>query len=735
MPPSKPKESNDPRNSSARDLFRILTRGTNIKSSAFERLSAKLPSAGTAANPQLFHDETRGQKRKRTVNKGGESDENGKYDSEPLPVVDFFASKPEVGAAAAQTTTYDDDDDDDEAEDDDGSDKPAADTPLHTQQLTKEECLQVLKSHRIKVTLMWRQQEERVRAKKSKKKAKKEQDEDEGAAAKKDGKKPLFPQPLESFSQLRSIYGISNQLACNLDEQAYREPTEVQLGSLPLLLRPDQALHGETGVGDGVDFLAVAPTGSGKTVSFLVTVINSIQSRRRREGLQESVHHELEAVIVAPTRELVHQILLEANKLTKGTGLHVAVMKKGMDPASQGRADNEEEAQADSDDDDIPKTMSAPAVDILVTTPVRLFKYLTEQGGPSEAEEEEGSTTAVTKALPTVRELVLDEADVVLDPLFRTQTLGVWTACTNPALRASFWSATMGSSIEGLVTEHVRARASSTTGMAQPRPLVRLVVGLKDAAVPNITHKLIFTGSEQGKPYALRQLFRPTSKDDFRIRLPFLVFTETVDRAVALHDEVRYDIPASAGGSSRIASLHSGLSDSARAAVVRKFRAGDIWLLITTDIVARGLDFRGLNGVVNYDVPSSAAAYVHRAGRTGRAGRQGGVAVTLWTQADVPILKTIANVIVASERQAGKTDPADSAVPSWLLDRLPDVSKGDKKKLKRGGRNKSSKITTTSGYERQKENNRLGAIEASKRRKKTQQGDGHADDEWNGLDD
>ncbi|KAL6863032.1 RNA-dependent ATPase rok1 [Amphichorda felina] len=697
---------NDPRNASARDLFKILTRGTSVKASAFDRLSARLPSAGAKANPQLFHDDVRGQKRKRAAKDPEEKD------SSDLPVVDFFAPKPEPVPEV-----------NDEPE---KSDREASPIPADTQSLTKDECRQLLKSHRIKVTLMWKH-EDRSRVKKSKKKKK----EQVTVEPKKDEKKPLLPQPLESFDQLRSVYGIPRQLDVNIAKEGYREPTEVQLGSLPILLRPDVALQDEDGLDEGVDFLAVAPTGSGKTVSFLVAAIHSILRRRAQEKLHGI--HELEAIIVAPTRELVHQIVSEGNKLAEGTGLKIVGMKKGMTPATEqqqqtalANADGDEEQSdldADSEDEEAGKAKSKDVikVDILVTTPVRLLKFLTSS--PDKAK----------KTLPTVRELILDEADVLLDPLFREETTKVWTACTNPSLRVSCWSATMGSSIEALVVDNLKARAESLN--MTPKPLVRLVVGLKDAAVPNITHKLIFTGSEQGKPYALRQLFRPTSKDDFRIRLPFLVFTETIERAMALHEEIKYDIPASAGGPSRIASLHSNLTDSARAAIIRKFRQGEIWLLITTDIVARGLDFRGVNGVVNYDVPTSSAAYVHRAGRTGRAGREGGVAVTLWTQEDTPILKTVANVIVASERQAGR--PAgESAVPQWLLDRLPDVSKEERKKLKRGGRRKAqTKITTTSGFERQKENNRRGAIEASKRRKVQGGGEGSGGGEWNGFTD
>jgi ATP-dependent RNA helicase DDX52/ROK1 len=301
----------------------------------------------------------------------------------------------------------------------------------------------------------------------------------------------------------------------------------------------------------------------------------------------------------------------------------------------------------------------------------------------------------------------------------------------------------MGSNIEALATEKLKDRVEALS--IAPKPFVRLVVGLKDTAVPNIVHKLTYTASEQGKLLALRQLLHPTGSDDSGppLRPPFLVFAQTIDRAMALHEELKYDIPLEAGGPSRIAALHSALADSARSAIMRKFRAGEIWVLITTDVLARGVDFAGVNGVVNYDVPGSAAAYVHRAGRTGRAGREGGIAVTFYTKEDIPFVKTVANVIAVSEKQAGKTGD-QAGVQKWLLDALPNVAKADRKKLKergvesrrtRGG--SKAKITSKSGYERKKDHNRQGAIDANKRRRVEAARDGGAadDGEWDGLGD
>jgi ATP-dependent RNA helicase DDX52/ROK1 len=136
-----------------------------------------------------------------------------------------------------------------------------------------------------------------------------------------------------------------------------------------------------------------------------------------------------------------------------------------------------------------------------------------------------------------------------------------------------------------------------------------------------------------------------------------------------------------------------------------EFRKGEIWIIITTDLLARGVDFRGLNGVVNYDVPTSAASYVHRVGRTGRAGREGGVAVTFYTKEDIPHVKPIANVIKASEKLRGNGE-GESSVKQWLLDALPMPSKQDRKEIKlrgveaRRSGQKSARISTKSGFDR-----------------------------------
>ncbi|QIW97425.1 hypothetical protein AMS68_002943 [Peltaster fructicola] len=490
-------------------------------------------------------------------------------------------------------------------------------------------------------------------------------------------KTPLYPDPLLNFDQLQGRSGIPTWLVRNIQDQNYHEATEVQMAAIPLLSSFKDSL--DDSLPQDCNLLAVAPTGSGKTLAFLVPTLTGINNIRRQS---EDKSRSIKALILVPTKELVGQIVNEGKVLTQSAGIKISAYTKDMRLTDDALALSDELADSD--------TRTVARSDILVSTPGHLHAAL------------------AGNELSQVRYLILDEADVLLDPLFREQTLGIWKSLTNPQLQVSLWSATMGSNIEDLV---------GSTG-----PFMRLVVGLKDSAVPNVQHKLIYAATEQGKLMGLRQLLRPVDSG-LVLRPPFLVFTQTIERAIALHAELLYDIPAQAGVN-RIAVLHSNLSDTARDDVMSRFRRGDIWVLITTDLLSRGIDFRGVNGVVNYDIPSSSAAYIHRAGRTGRAGREGGVAVTLYSKEDIPYLKHIANVIAVAQKQAGED------IQQWLLDALPTLSKNDKQKFKKYGVEsrtakgmlkdpkaaRKARISTKAGYLKRVENKRKGAIRASQQR-------------------
>ncbi|PYI07148.1 P-loop containing nucleoside triphosphate hydrolase protein [Aspergillus sclerotiicarbonarius CBS 121057] len=728
------------------DAFKLLTRSTKLKTGS--SLSSTLPSKGKAENPQLFRDAQAeklleaGKKRKRAQTAGDSDAEDA--DAADL---DFFGSG-KRSAAGASSKKDQEGDQEGPADQKDASDSEGDESMDEVQRRT------ILNSHKIKVTDM-RDFEEvqpvqppKEESKKKKKKRKQQEEEPVQTLTKKEQKKArrLFPQPLVSFKELRTKYNISRRLAENIAEQGFTVPTEVQLGSLPLLLG-DRSVSQKSGTEESIepDLLVVAPTGSGKTLSFMIPVINKIVRHHHAQSEERGIF----SVVIAPTKELASQIVNEGRKLAQGTGVKITLMKKGMQVAerdddgddSKDILDEDDSESSGSEDDE--KTTEknskgkAPVTksDILVTTPLLLVNALS------------ANRTKPMATLPLVRSLVLDEADVLLDPLFRDQTLDIWRACTHPELRASLWSATMGSNVEDLAKSTIKER-KDTLSQTKSYPLLRLVVGLKDSAIPNIKHKLVYAATEQGKLLGLRQLLHPAaaSATDIRLRPPFLIFTQTIPRAVALHSELRYDIPPEAGGSSRIAVLHSDLSDGQRSEIMKQFRKGEIWILVTTDLLARGVDFRGINGVVNYDIPNSAAVYVHRVGRTGRAGREGGIAVTYYTKEDIPYVKSIANVIDVSEKLRGTSE--EKSVQKWLLDALPDPSKKNKKELKKHGvkarqtqgtkDDRKTRISTKSGFERRAENKKKAIIEASRSRKSQPQSgaDAGSDNEgWQGLED
>jgi len=673
------------------DALRLLTRSTKFaKKGTSAGTQIHTPSSGPASNPQLFDNGNQAQAVQRKRKRGSET---------VTASLDFFGG----GASAKEGDV--------EQQEQGTTDEQ---TRLQQEQaapvaLSPEECKQLLGRHKVKITLF--RNESEPPAKKKKKKEKTDKENIKAAHTSPDHSRPLYPAPVSDFGSLAPRYRISKALLRNIKDNGYSTTTEVQLAALPLLLDPRPYLDAREQDQDQdqerhVDLLSIAPTGSGKTLAFMIPLIHALTLARRTQTPSGP-----QAIILAPTKELASQIANEGRKLALNTAVRITNVRKGMHLASDPSSD------ADASGNDVPPVKA----DILVSTPAALKNAI-------------GDVSTSSQALSQIRFLVLDEADVLLDPLFRDQTLAVWNALSNPNLRLGFWSATMGSNIEELVKLTIKSRAErlseASSTPVQIAPFVRLVVGLKDSAVPNIDHRLIYAATEQGKLLALRQLLHPTSTGVDKqpvVRAPFLIFTQTIERAVALHSELLYDIPAEAGGISRISVLHSDLSDTARDHVMTRFRKGEVWILITTDLLSRGVDFRGINAVINYDAPTSAAAYVHRVGRTGRAGREGGVALTYYTDDDVASIKTVANIIVASQKQRGAAGGTTN-IQQWLLDALPTPSKRDKQQLKKRGietrRSASGKdtktgkpkarISTKSGYIRKLENNRKGAVAASK---------------------
>ncbi|KAL0691471.1 hypothetical protein Bca4012_091150 [Brassica carinata] len=145
-------------------------------------------------------------------------------------------------------------------------------------------------------------------------------------------------------------------------------------------------------------------------------------------------------------------------------------------------------------------------------------------------------------------------------------------------------------------------------------------------------------------PDSVEELARSIMHDAVRV-----IIGRNKERAKQLYDELKCE-------DIRVGVIHSDLPPGERENAVDSFRAGETWVLIATDVIARGMDFKGINCVINYDFPDSASAYIHRIGRSGRAGRSG-EAMTFYTEEDVPFLRNIANTMTSSGCE----------VPSWIM--------------------------------------------------------------------
>ncbi|XP_058082059.1 DEAD-box ATP-dependent RNA helicase 57 [Magnolia sinica] len=301
----------------------------------------------------------------------------------------------------------------------------------------------------------------------------------------------------------------------------------------------------------------------------------------------------IHAVVLCPTRELAAQTTRECKKLAKGKKIYIKLMTKELARCGD---------------------FKKMPCDILVSTPLRLEFAIRKR----------------KLDLSRVEYLILDESDKLFELGFVEQIDSVVKACSNPSIIRSLFSATLPDSVEELARTIMH-------------DAVRVIVGRKNSASELIKQKLIFAGSEEGKLLALRQSFAES------LNPPILVFVQSKERAKDLYKELAFDnIKADV--------IHADLTQTQRENAVDSFRAGKTWVLIATDVIARGMDFKGINCVINYDFPESAAAYIHRIGRSGRAGRSG-EALTLYTEDDVPFLRNIANVMVASGCE----------VPSWIL--------------------------------------------------------------------
>eukprot|EP00658_Telonema_sp_P-2_P060153 TRINITY_DN49152_c0_g1_i1.p1 TRINITY_DN49152_c0_g1~~TRINITY_DN49152_c0_g1_i1.p1 ORF type:complete len:523 (+),score=147.19 TRINITY_DN49152_c0_g1_i1:72-1640(+) len=245
-------------------------------------------------------------------------------------------------------------------------------------------------------------------------------------------------------------------------------------------------------------------------------------------------------------------------------------------------------------------TVKERRVDLLLSTPGAMLSLLPDLD------------------LSRVEVLVFDEADKLFEMGFVEQVDQVLTACTHKKIQRALFSATLGQGVENLARSVLK----------DP---IRITIGRRGGAAEQVKQSLLYIGQEEGKMLAVRQMVKRG------IKTPAILFVQSKERAQQLFHEMIYD-------GMNVDLIHSDRTKAQREAVVDKFRSGKVWFLICTDLLARGMDFKGVKLVINFDFPQSVSSYVHRIGRTGRGGKPG-EAVTFFGDDDVELLRSIAQTI------------------------------------------------------------------------------------------
>lgn len=344
----------------------------------------------------------------------------------------------------------------------------------------------------------------------------------------------------------------------------------------------------------GRDLLGCAETGSGKTAAFSIPMIQHCLAQppiRHGDGPL--------GLVLAPTRELAQQIEKEVKAFSRSLeSFRTAIVVGGTNIAEQ-------------------RSELRAGVEIVVATPGRFIDHL-QQGNSS---------------LSRISFVVLDEADRMLDMGFEPQIREVMRNLPKRHQTLLF-SATMPEEIEALAQEYLN------------KP-VQVKVGKVSSPTANVSQVLEKVTEEEKTDRLLALLVEESSQAEKSGQpLPLtIVFVERKTRC----DEVSDALVAQ--GLHAVA-LHGGRSQVEREAALREFRSGSTNILVATDVASRGLDVTGVSHVVNLDLPKAMEDYVHRIGRTGRAGTSGR-ATSFYTERDMFLVAHIRKAIADAE--AGNT--------------------------------------------------------------------------------
>jgi ATP-dependent RNA helicase RhlB len=344
-----------------------------------------------------------------------------------------------------------------------------------------------------------------------------------------------------------SSFDLHPALLAGLEAAGFSRTTPIQAMTLPVAL-------------PGGDVAGQAQTGTGKTLAFLVTVMNRLLTR---PALADRKLEDPRALILAPTRELAIQIHKDAVKFGADLGLRFALIYGGVDYDKQ-------------------RELLTQGVDVIIATPGRLIDYVKQ---------------SKVVSLHACEICVLDEADRMFDLGFIKDIRFLLRKMPERTTRQTLlFSATLSHRVLELAYEH----------MNEPQ---KLVVETEFITAAKVRQKVYFPANEEKVPLLIGLLSRSEGA-----RTMIFVNTKVwVERVARSLEKAGY----------RVGVLSGDVPQKKRESLLNRFQKGQLEILVATDVAARGLHIDGVSHVYNYDLPFDAEDYVHRIGRTARLGAEG----------------------------------------------------------------------------------------------------------------
>jgi ATP-dependent RNA helicase RhlE len=362
--------------------------------------------------------------------------------------------------------------------------------------------------------------------------------------------------------------GLAPELLRALAAAGYDSATPIQAKAIPEVLA-------------GHDLMASAQTGTGKTASFALPILQMLKANG-----EKVVSKGVRALVLVPTRELAAQVLASVQRYGDGMRLSSAAIYGGVSERPQISA-------------------AARGIDVLIATPGRLLDLMTQNA----------------VSLSSVRHLVLDEADRMLDMGFLPAIKRILQKLPKQRQTLMF-SATFSPELREL----------AQTMLHNP---VSVDVSPRNSTAVSVEH-VVHMVEDARKRDALLHLLHAEPRQT-------LVFSRTkhgADKVVRFLESYGFNAAA----------LHGNKSQNARTRALSGFKSGEIKVLVATDIASRGIDIKELPAVINFDLPNVPEDYVHRIGRTGRAGASG-LAISLVGREDQSYLRGIERVLQQSLRR------------------------------------------------------------------------------------